>query len=231
MLWTGVGRTAAGRSFVPVPLAVLRAGNRWLRTDDPERERMPETRRVLDALRLTPGLRVADVGAGGGFFSFRIASLVGTAGHVVATDTDDEAIDVLEREVSARDAAQVEPRLVRETATGLERGAYDRVLLVNVYPFLECREPAGRAYLRDLVGALRMGGEMVLFHDGVNGPRPGDPRPCWQPDGATVAEWLPDGAEVVSLETVVAGVDETRRPGYLLRVRRTGSREGVAALQ
>jgi SAM-dependent methyltransferase len=213
----------APRTHVPAAEA-MRARAQWLRTDDPDRDRAPDTRRVLDALALRPGLAVADVGSGGGYFTFRIAQRVGPSGRVLATDADAEAVAVVEREAAARRAANVSARQVTMEATGLERDAYDRVLLVNVFPFLTCFEAKGRAYLGDLVGALRPGGELLLFHDGVNGPDGRDPRPCWQPDGATVASWLPEDTRVVALERVEGSVSATRKPGYLLRVRRAGRR-------
>src|SRR5206468_5635651 len=69
-----------------------------------ERYRAPST--ILAGLQLAPGLRVADVGAGRGYLTTRLAAAVGPTGRVVATDIDASALAAIPR------AANVETRVV-----------------------------------------------------------------------------------------------------------------------
>ncbi|HEX6838691.1 MAG TPA: class I SAM-dependent methyltransferase [Polyangia bacterium] len=115
-----------------------------------ERYRAPST--ILTGLALAPGQRVADVGAGRGFLTTRLAAAVGAAGHVVATDIDAAALAAIPR------AANVETRLVHADDPGLEAGAYDRILVAEVDHYLADRTD----YLRRLGRALRPGGFIAV---------------------------------------------------------------------
>src|SRR2546427_6632458 len=93
---------------------------------DVDRYRQPE--RVIAALGLARGQRVADIGAGSGYLTFRLAAAVGPKGRVVATDIDDAAIAALR----AHDAPNVVVRKVARDDPGLEPGSFDLVLLSQV---------------------------------------------------------------------------------------------------
>jgi arsenite methyltransferase len=69
----------------------------WQRADD-----------VVAALRLAPGDRVADVGAGGGYFTFRLARAVGSAGTVYAVDVDEDLLAYIARAAHARGVTNVD---------------------------------------------------------------------------------------------------------------------------
>jgi predicted methyltransferase len=114
--------------------------------------RAPE--RVIAALGLRPGQRVADVGAGDGYLTFRLAAAVGPAGRVVATDIDDAALATLR----ARRAPNVDVRKVAPDDPGLEAGAYDLVLLSAVDQYLQDRA----RYLEKLRAALAPGGRVAV---------------------------------------------------------------------
>jgi 2-polyprenyl-3-methyl-5-hydroxy-6-metoxy-1,4-benzoquinol methylase len=104
-----------------------------------------------------PGDRVADVGAGDGYLTFRLARAART--RVVATDVDLEALATLvARGLRARALDQVDVRLARSDAPGLEAHAYDVVLLAEVDHYLADR--AG--YFGALRKALAPGGRLVL---------------------------------------------------------------------
>lgn len=108
--------------------------------------------RIVAGLQLAPGMRVADVGAGRGLVTTRIAAAVGPAGRVVATDIDGAALAAIPR------APTIETRLVRADEPGLEPGAYDRILLAEVDQYL----PDRAAYLAKLARALRPGGFIAV---------------------------------------------------------------------
>jgi len=115
-----------------------------------ERYRQPD--KIVAGLQLAPGQRVADVGAGRGFVTTRIAAAVGPSGHVVATDIDGAALAAIAR------SPAIETRVVRADDPGLEAGAYDRILVAEVDQYLADR--AG--YLRRLGRALKPGGFIAV---------------------------------------------------------------------
>jgi len=115
-----------------------------------ERYRQPD--KIVAGLQLAPGQRVADVGAGRGFLTTRIAAAVGASGHVVATDIDGAALAAIPRR------ATIETRVVRADDPGLEAGAYDRILLAEVDQYLGDRAD----YLRRLARALAPGGFIAV---------------------------------------------------------------------
>jgi predicted methyltransferase len=114
--------------------------------------RQPE--RVIDALELKHGQRVADVGAGRGYFTFRLADAVGSDGRVVATDIDDAALAALR----AHPAKNVVVRKVAPDDPGLEAGSFDLIFLSEVDQYV----PHRVAYLGKLRAALAPGGRLAV---------------------------------------------------------------------
>ncbi len=134
----------------------------WGHADGAWRDGRPLTQAIVAAARVTTGMSVADIGAGGGYFTFRMARVVGPRGRVVATDADWHMVGQLYLERSRHAASNVFPRLVGEDEVGLEAGGFDVVLIVNTYQFTECDESRNRRYLRDLARALRPGGRVIV---------------------------------------------------------------------
>jgi predicted methyltransferase len=127
-----------------------RAGQRARESAQYDRYRQPE--KVIAGLSLAPGMRVADVGAGHGYFTARIAAAVGASGHVVATDVDGAALADVARSPS------VETRVVRADEPGLEAAAYDRILVAEVDHYVADRA----AWLGKLGRSLAPGGFMIV---------------------------------------------------------------------
>ena len=121
-----------------------------------DRSRVPE--KVVGALGLKPGLRVADVGAGRGYLTFRIADAVRPSGRVVATDVDEDAVETLK--IRAEGRPEVSVRQTSEENPGLEAGAYDLILMSEVDHFLHDRV----TFLIKLRAALAPGGRLAVTH-------------------------------------------------------------------
>lgn len=119
-----------------------------------DRFRQPE--RVVAALDLRRGQRVADVGAGNGYFTFRLAEAVGVTGRVVATDIDDRALEALRAHRPA--LKQVVIRKVTPDDPGLERATYDLIFLSQVDHYLGDRAQ----YLERLRAALAPKGRIAV---------------------------------------------------------------------
>src|SRR5438270_6572618 len=88
----GIGKFYMGREIAHV-MGHEAAG--WL--ERPEREREEQPAKLLPLLKLKPGDVVADVGAGSGFYSFKLAPLVAPNGRVLANDIQPEMLDIIKR--------------------------------------------------------------------------------------------------------------------------------------
>jgi ubiquinone/menaquinone biosynthesis C-methylase UbiE len=147
------GMTYAGR---PIAQTMSYLGADWL--DRPDRDAREQPERVLDALGIGSGMVVADVGAGTGYFTVRMARRVGATGKVWATDLQPEMLRLLDGRLSREHVGNVELRRATDDDTGLPHDCCDLILLVDVYH--ELADPA--AILAGLRHALRPHGRLVL---------------------------------------------------------------------
>ena len=106
-------------------------GIEWL--DRPEREDEERPAAVIEVLELHAGDVVADLGAGSGYFTFRIAPKVGKAGKVLAVEIQDEMLETIRRRATALHITNVEPIKASETDPKLPVASVDIVLMVDVY--------------------------------------------------------------------------------------------------
>src|SRR5437867_13423073 len=118
---------ATGREIAPV---MGMGGADWLVRAERETEEAPD--RALDAIGLKRGDVVADIGAGVGYFSWRMAERVGPSGKVYANDIQPAMLEQLKRNVAAHGLANVVPVLGAEDDPRLPAGALDRELLADV---------------------------------------------------------------------------------------------------
>ena len=132
------------------------SGAYWL--ERPERKEEEKTEHVLDELGLKPGMIVADVGAGSGYYSSRMAERVGPGGTVYAVDVQPEMIDILRLQMSQRRVSNVKPILCTETDPRLPAGTVDLAIMVDVYHELEYPYEM----LAAIVKALKPGGRVVF---------------------------------------------------------------------
>lgn len=120
-------------------------------------ERRPE--KVIEALGIKPGSRVADVGAGTGLLTVHLARAVAPTGSVVATDIDGAVLELLHSRLEAANLADVvERRVVGAETPGLEAGAYDAILLAEVDHYFS--DEVG--WLKGATAALKPNGRIVI---------------------------------------------------------------------
>jgi SAM-dependent methyltransferase len=144
----------SGRRIAPV---MSHLGADWL--ERPERVREEEPERALDALRLRPGQVVADVGAGSGYFTVRLARRVAPGGRVHATDVQPQMLARLRDRLTRERIDNVDLVLSAADDPRLPGGAIDLVLMVDVYH--ELAQP--QAILRKLRHSLKADGRLVLI--------------------------------------------------------------------
>jgi ubiquinone/menaquinone biosynthesis C-methylase UbiE len=124
----GTGTFYMGREIAQV---MGPGGIEWL--DRAQRDAEEHPSQVLDALQLHAGEVVADLGAGSGYFTFRMAPKVGNTGRVLAVDVQDEMLQTLKQRAAAKNITNVQVIKASETDPHLPIGAVDLVLFVDVY--------------------------------------------------------------------------------------------------
>jgi SAM-dependent methyltransferase len=147
-------KTFKGRVIAP-PMSYH--GASWLERPDRERTQQPE--KVLDALKIAPGSMVADIGAGTGYFSLRLARRIGPQGRVLATDIQPQMVAFLKDNMRANGIQNVEPILCTPTDAKLPEGQLDLALMVDVYHELEYPQETMAQVRR----ALKSDGRLVLI--------------------------------------------------------------------
>ena len=124
----GIGKFYLDREIAHV---MGHQGADWL--ERPEREEEEKPGLLMDALKLTPGDAVADIGAGTGYFSWRLAKAVGEMGVVYGVDIQQEMLDLLSKKMAERKVKNVKPILGSISDARLPDNAVDLVLMVDVY--------------------------------------------------------------------------------------------------
>jgi ubiquinone/menaquinone biosynthesis C-methylase UbiE len=177
-----------GRLFPPQDLGLLEA---------PDRDRWQRPDRIMDALGIADASRVADVGAGSGWFTVRLARRVGPQGVVYAEDVQQEMLNAITRRVQREGLANVRPVLGRGPDPRLPEASLDAVLIVDAYHEIEDRI----GFLANVARALKPQGRIGVVDFKVEGGGPGpDPDERVNPD-AVVADATRAGLRMVSSET------------------------------
>lgn len=132
-------------------------GAPWLEREERDIEEAPDT--AVDALDLKAGQTVADIGAGSGYMSVRMAKRVGPTGRVFAEDIQPEMIDLLKQRLARERVTNVTPVLGLIDNPQLPDASVDLMLLVDVYH--EFSEP--QKMLRGMRAALKPDGRLVLL--------------------------------------------------------------------
>jgi ubiquinone/menaquinone biosynthesis C-methylase UbiE len=144
----------SGRVYA-LPMGV--AGAPWLDRRERELEEDPDL--AMRLIRVQRGSTVADLGAGSGYFTVRLARAVGNAGKVYAVDIQAGMLTLLQRAVDRARLTNVVPVLGAEDDPRLPAESLDLVLMVDVYHELS----SPQATLGHLKRALKPGGRLVLL--------------------------------------------------------------------
>lgn len=153
-----------GRLFPPLDLGLL---------EGPDREAWQKPDLIMDALGIADGSVVADMGAGGGWFTIRLARRVGPNGLVYAQDIQEQMIDAINRRIQRENLRNVRTVLGTATDPRLPTGL-DAVLIVNSFHEMDEKPEVILALLRNIAGVLKPQGRVgiVDFTPGDGGPGP-----------------------------------------------------------
>jgi ubiquinone/menaquinone biosynthesis C-methylase UbiE len=158
----GIGKTYMGRQIAHV---MGWQGAAWLEREEREREERSDL--LLRILALAPGMTVADVGAGTGYYSRRIADVVGPTGKVYAVDVQPEMVAMLQSVAKQRRYDHVKPVLGGVNDVKLAAASVDVAIMVDVYHELEFPYEV----LASIVRAVKPGGRAIFVEYRAEDPR------------------------------------------------------------
>jgi SAM-dependent methyltransferase len=177
-----------GRLFPPADLGLLEAPDRdiWQRPDQ-----------IMDALAIAEASIVADIGAGSGWFTIRLARRVGPNGIVYAQDVQPEALTAVSRRVTAEGLTNVRTVLGVGSDPRLPAARLDAVLIVDAYHEIEDRV----TMLRNLARSLRIDGRIGVVDFKLEGGGPGPPTEERVPPETVIGDAERAGLRLLSQET------------------------------
>ena len=179
------------------------------------RDRVNEAEDIMDRAGIRPGMTVADIGAGEGYYTVRLAKRVGLNGRVLAEDIVPEVIDALGQRINRENWTNVSVKLGTPENPMLPENSFDRIFLVHMYHEIE--EPY--AFLWHMRPALKPGGEVIV----VDAMRPTAQHGT--PPRLLTCEFGSVGYQLISLEV------RPEAGGYLARFRPVGGRPRPEAIR
>lgn len=209
----GSDRIETAREFPPADRPVApTVSTKW--STEEARDRVNEAEDVMNSADVRPGMTVADIGAGDGYYTVRLAPRVGATGRVLAQDIMPEVIERLADRVARERLDNVSLKLGAVDDPRLPADSFDRVFMVHMYH--EIAEPY--AFLWRLRPALRAGGQVIV----VDGDRPIADHGT--PFRLLVCEFQAVGYKLVSYD------DKQHAGGYLARFVPSGKRPEPGAI-
>jgi ubiquinone/menaquinone biosynthesis C-methylase UbiE len=148
-----------GRYYMEREIAHVVSGNetlKWL--ERPDREQQEDTTNMIKLLDLKPGEAAADIGAGTGYITRRLADGVGPKGSVYAVEINQEMLDIIQSDMRKRGHTNVITVLGNETNPGLPAAKLDMIVMVDVYH--EFTYPY--EMMENMVKSLKPGGRIVF---------------------------------------------------------------------
>lgn len=129
--------------------------------NDPSRDVWQKPKEVIEKLAITPGSRVADLGAGGGYFTWYLAGAVGPQGTVYAVEIDETGLDIIKKEMKARGITNVVPTHAEPSDAKIPEPV-DLVFTCDTYHHMDDRI----TYFRSLTRYLTPDGQVAIidFH-------------------------------------------------------------------
>ena len=157
----GIGKFYMDREIAQF-MSHLAAG--WL--DRPERDKDEQPTKLMEALKIKSGEVVADIGAGSGYFTFRLADQVGPKGKVLAVEIQQEMLDIIAKKMKAKKVDNIKLVLGTENDPKLDDNSVDLMLMVDVYHEIEQPYEMTKA----MVKALKPGGRLVFVEYRLEDP-------------------------------------------------------------
>ena len=125
------------------------------------RDEWQQPEKIMDAIGVKPGMIIADVGAGKGYFAFKLAKRVGLEGKVYATDIDESQLKIIRDRIQREGIKNIVTILGKTDDPGLPQGQIDIVLMVHVFHIV-IHDQSPLALLENIRPSLKPHGLLVL---------------------------------------------------------------------
>jgi len=135
---------------------------KWVPNYD-RRDEWQQPEKILDAIGIQPGMSVADVGAGKGYFTFRLAERVGPEGKVYAADIDERPLQSIQDRVQQEGIQNIVTILGNKDDPGLPDGQIDVILMVHVFHII-IHDQNPLSFLENIRPSLKPEGLLVIVH-------------------------------------------------------------------
>ena len=159
------------------------------------RDRLGEAEQVIQLARVGPGMSVADIGAGEGYYTVRLAPVVGRRGRVLAEDIVPEVEERLVQRVHRENLDNVAVKLGEAEDPKLPPKSFDRIFLVHVYHEVD----SPYAFLWNMREGLKPDGEVIV----VDADRP--PKRHGLPPQQLQCEFAALGLQLTQLQRLTGG--------------------------
>lgn len=163
----------SGNGEITIP--TLNEWNEYCIFNNPNRVLWEKTDEMLKALDIKEGERIADIGCGGGYFSWQFSKMVGETGKVYATEINKDAIAYLESFIKEYGVNNIETVVTRMNDAGLKANCVDTVFMCSMYHavYITNIEFVKDHFIDTVKKALRKGGRVIVVDNDI--PEPGIP--------------------------------------------------------
>jgi ubiquinone/menaquinone biosynthesis C-methylase UbiE len=153
----------------PVTQYQLNEWGEFIAFNSPYREHWERTSKVIEFLKIRPGTRIADLGCGPGYYTFKFSELTGSDGIVYATDTVQTMLDYVREVAEKNDVRNIQTILARDNDTMLPPDSVDLVYLCSVYHaiYMGSLEYVKDGFIESLKRSLRKGARLVIADNAV----------------------------------------------------------------
>jgi len=128
---------------------------------------------IINKLKILTGQHIADIGSGGGYFSFRFAKLVGKEGKVYSIDTNKDLLEFISNNANQQEQGNIKTILATEENIPLPEGKIDLIFMRNVYHHITNRVE----YVKKLKKILKSDGKVAIIEYKKRGRLFGSHRP------------------------------------------------------
>lgn len=157
------------------------------------RDARQQPERIMEIIGVRPGMIIGEAGAGGGYFTVKLAEEVGPEGKIYANDIRKNYLEYIDERAKKEGFTNIETILGEERDPLFPDGSLDMVFMLNVYHHLDYKED----FLRNIVKDLKPGGTLVIVESDKD-RRPSNGHST-DPDDVLTATWAA-GYEVVLLD-------------------------------
>lgn len=154
------------------PIPRLNKWNEYLIFNNPNRVIWEHTDNMMRFCDIKPGERIADIGCGGGYFSWQFSKMVGETGLVYATEINEGAISYLKDFVEKEGITNIKPMITKMNDAGLDEESVDTIYICSAYHavYITDIEFVKDAFIESIHKALKPGGRLIIVDNAVTEP-------------------------------------------------------------